>query len=175
MTAKREEHGPRQDKAAPALRSEAKGKAGPGPQRRGPSWKKAARRIMAEAQPETAATASRLPEPGTSAVTAADLTSAQPADPAPLPDGAIPPAEAPASAGGGGDAGPAASEGASPKYRQQSRREATSGQSVPKQQAFRQESRQAQPADKLRHGAGAAAQVSVPHGAASGEVRYGQR
>lgn len=97
--------------------------------------------MMAEAQPET----------GASAVTAADITSAQPADPAPLPDGAVPPAEAPASVGDGGDHGPAASEGTSPKYRQHSSREAASGQSVPKRRAFRQESGQARPANKLRH------------------------
>lgn len=144
MTAKREGRNPRQDKAAPALRSGARGKAEPESQRRGPSWKKTARRMMAEAQPEA----------GTSAVETAAPASAQPVEPAPLPDGTVPPAEAPASAGGGGDHGPAAPEVASPKYRQNSSREGTSGQSVPKRQALRQESGQARPADKLRHDSG---------------------
>ena len=54
MTPEREGRGPRQDKAGPVLRSEAKGKAETEPKRSGPSWKKTAARMRKEAQPETA-------------------------------------------------------------------------------------------------------------------------
>ena len=97
-----------------------------------------------EAQPETAGQTSAPDEPEAAASPSGDSSEV----PRPVETG--PPAEAPASDGGGVPA-PSVPVEDSPKYRQQSRREAASGQSVPKQQPFRQESKQARPADKLHH------------------------
>ena len=97
-----------------------------------------------EAQPETAGQTSAPDEPEAAASPSGDSSEV----PRPVETG--PPAEAPVPDGGGAPAPDVPVED-SPKYRQQSRREAASGQSVPKQQPFRQESRQARPADKLRH------------------------
>ena len=144
MTPEREGRGPRQDKAGPVLRSEAKGKAETEPKRSGPSWKKTATRMRKEAQPETADRTLAPDEP--EAVVSPPGDSLE----APRPVETAPPAESPVSDGGGAPAPDVPVEDG-PKYRQQSRREAASGQSVPKQQPFRQESKQARPADKLRH------------------------
>ena len=146
MTPEREGRGPRQDKAGPVLRSEAKGKAKAEtePKRSGPSWKKAAARMRKEAQPETAGRTLAPDEPETVASPPGDSLEA------PRPVETAPPAEAPVSDGGGAPAPDVPVEDG-PKYRQQSRREAASGQRVPKQQPFRQESKQARTADKLRH------------------------
>ena len=143
MTPEREGRGPRQDKADPTLRFD-NGKdkeVATASGRPAGAWKKAAARVRAEAQAETA-TAPDAPE------AAADL----PGDASefPWPGGTAPPVEAPVSDRGGDPVSGAPAED-SPKYRHQSKREAASGQSVPKQQVFRQESRQARPADKLRH------------------------
>ena len=134
----------RQDKTGPALRSEAKGKAETEPKRSGPSWKKTAARMRKEAQPETAGRTLAPDEP--EAVVSPPGDSLE----APRPVETAPTAESPVSDGGGAPAPDVPVEGG-PKYRQQSRREAASGQSVPKQQPFRQESKQARPADKLHH------------------------
>ena len=141
MTPEREGRGPRQDKAGPVLRSEAKGKAKAEaePKRSGPSWKKTAARMRKEAQPETVGRTSAPDEPETVVSPPGDSSEF------PRPVEIAPPAEAPVSDGDGVPA----EDG--PKYRQQSRREAASGQSVPKQQPFRQESKQTRPADKLHH------------------------
>ncbi|WP_279067955.1 C40 family peptidase [Intestinimonas butyriciproducens] len=144
MRPEREGRGPRQDKAAPALRSDAKDKAEAEPKRVGPSWKKTARRIMAEAQPETAAPAAMEPEsvlnvPGDSSEVPRPSDVVSPPAAAPAPD----------RSGVSGEDGP--------KYRRQSKREAASGQSVPKRQPLRQESRTDSPADKLHHDDGGGA------------------
>ena len=141
MTPEREGRGPRQDKAGPVLRSDAKGKAKAEaePKRSGPSWKKTAARMRKEAQPETVGRTSAPDEPETAVSPPGDSSEF------PRPVETAPPAEAPVSDGDGVPA----EDG--PKYRQQSRREAASGQSVPKQQPFRQESKQTRPADKLHH------------------------
>ena len=97
-----------------------------------------------EAQPETVGRTSAPDEPEAAASPSRDSSEV------PRPVETVPPAEAPVPDGSGAPA-PGVPVEASPKYRQQSRREAASGQSVPKQQPFRQESRQARPADKLRH------------------------
>ena len=160
MTPEREWRGPRQAKSGPALRSEAKGKAEAEPKRGGPSWKKAAARMKKEAQPETAGQTLAPDEPEAAASPLGDSSEVlRPAE-------TVPPAEAPVPDGGGAPA-PGVPVEDSPKYRQQSRREAASGQSVPKQQPFRQESRQARPADKLRHdedgaGGGSGGAASAP-------------
>ena len=139
MTPEREGRGPRQDKAGPVLRSDAKGKAETEPKRSGPSWKKTAARMRKEAQPETAGRTSAPDEPETVVSPPGDSSEF------PRPVEIAPPAESPVSDGDGVPA----EDG--PKYRQQSRREAASGQSVPKQHPFRQESKQTRPADKLHH------------------------
>ena len=144
MTPEREGRGPRQDKADPVLRSDAKGKAETEPKRSGPSWKKTAARMRKEAQPETAGRTLAPDEPGAVVSPPGDSLEA------PRPVETAPPAEAPVSDGGGAPAPDVPVEDG-PKYRQQSRREAASGQRVPKQQPFRQESKQARPADKLHH------------------------
>ena len=151
MTPEREGRGPRQDKTGPVLRSDAKGKGETEPKRSGLSWKKTAARMRKEVQPDTA-----VPAPKELADTTGDLgcgsveESSLPAGDIPHPAGIGSPVEAPVSDGGGAPAPDVPVEGG-PKYRQQSRREAASGQSVPKQQPFRQESKQDRPADKLRH------------------------
>ena len=162
MTPEREGRSPRQDKAGPALRSEAAGKAKAEPKRGGPSWKKTAARMRKEAQPETSGQTSAPDEPEAAASPSGDSSEV------PLPVETAPPAEAPAPDGGGVPA-PAVPVEDSPKYRQQSRREAASGQSVPKQQPFRQESRQARPADKLRHDGDGAGGSSSGGGASAPE------
>ena len=162
MTPEREGRGPRQDKAGPALRSEAAGKAKAEPKRGGPSWKKAAARMRKEAQPETSGQTSAPDEPETAASPSGDSSEI------PRPAETVPPAEAPVPDGGGAPA-PGVPVEDSPKYRQQSRREAASGQSVPKQQPFRQESRQARPADKLRHDGDGAGGSSSGGGASAPE------
>lgn len=129
MTAEREGRRVRQDRAEPALRSEVKGKVEAEPKQSGPSWKKTAARMRAEPRQETAE-----PSPG-GAERVSDVPGAS--SEVPRSDGAAPT--------------PAANTEDCPRYRQQSSREAASGQSVPKRQPFRQESRQARPADKLRH------------------------
>ena len=182
MTPEREGRGPRQDKAGPVLRSEAKGKAETEPKRSGPSWKKTAARMRKEAQPETA-----VPAPKELADTTGDLgcgsveESSLPAGDIPHPAGIGSPVEAPVPDGGGAPAPDVPVEDG-PKYRQRSRREAASGQSVPKQQPFRQESRQPRPADKLRHdgdgsdgGSGGAASPPEPEPLRKARLRMEQR
>lgn len=136
MTPEREGRGPRQDKAESALRFDGKGKEEPkAGGRPAGAWKKTSARIRAtEAQPETSTPAPNAP--GTSPVEEASR-----------------PAAADTTMEGGTGAAPA--EGASgqsvPKYRQRSHREDTAHQSS-FQGKYRQESQQARPADKLRHG-----------------------
>lgn len=175
MTPEREGRGPRQDKAGPVLRSEAKGKAETEPKRSGPSWKKTATRMRKEAQPETADRTLAPDEP--EAVVSPPGDSLE----APRPVETAPPAESPVSDGGGAPAPDVPVEDG-PKYRQQSRREAASGQSVPKQQPFRQESKQARPADKLRHdgddsdgGSGGATSPPEPEPLRKARLRMEQR
>ena len=143
MRPEREGRGPRQDRAGPALRFDGSKdqeeiKSGGRP---AGAWKKTAARMMAESQPETESPIRKDTE----------RVSDMPGDSSeiPRPAGSVSPVEAPASDGAGAAPDPSAVD--DPKYRQQSKREAVSGQSVPKHQPLRQESRQARPADKLRH------------------------
>ncbi len=124
MTAEREGRRVRQDRAEPALHFDGgqdKGTPKAGSRPAG-AWKKTAARMRMEPRQETAE-----PSPG----------DAERVSDAPGTGGAAPT--------------PAANAEDCPRYRQQSSREAASGQSVPKRQPFRQESGQARPADKLRH------------------------
>ena len=131
MTAEREGRRVRQDRAEPSLHFDGgpdKGTPKAGSRPAG-AWKKTAARMRAEPRQETAE-----PSPGD-----AERVSNAPGASLEVPrsDGAAPMTTA--------------DTGDCPRYRQQSSREAASGQSVPKRQPFRQESRQARPADKLRH------------------------
>lgn len=121
MTPEREGRGPRQDKAGPVLRSEAKGKAETEPKRSGPSWKKTAVRMRKEVQPDTA-----VPAPKELADTSGDFgcgsveESSLPAGDIPHPAGIGSPVEAPVPDGGGAPA-PDVPVADGPEYRQQSR------------------------------------------------------
>lgn len=161
MTPEREEpgRGPRQDKADPALRFEAKGKEEVKAGGRGQSWKKAAARMSQEQRPPEAEPVAPL-DPGLSTDNAGPATSENGA-----------PAKSVDFVGRGGatergDFGTLCPEGAErslcrrvPKYRQHSKRETREpGVSSEK---FRRDSRQARPADKLHRDGSAGPQPSA--------------
>lgn len=144
MTPEREElgRGPRQDKADPALRFEAKGKEEVKARGRSQSWKKAAARMSREQRPPEA-------EP------VAPLDPGPPADP-PMPEqtgAAYDPTGPELPLKDDPPEGPVTSGQSVPKYRQHSKWETREpGASSEK---FRRDSRQAQPADKLHRDGGA--------------------
>ena len=161
MTPERKGPGLRFDKGDEAKPTKAKG-------RPAGAWKKASARMVAESavQPEAA------PVREGAAPYVPDVPEASPAGEAPRPAGAdtgpeAPPADGePRQAEGGAapDTEPGGLGQNVPKYRQHSRAESASGQSVHRGK-FRQDSQQARPSDRLHHDEGGG---SGPAGPAAG-------
>ena len=155
MTPEREEpgRGPRQDKADPALRFEAKGKEEVKAGGRGQSWKKAAARMSREQRPPEAEPVAPL-DPGL----LTDPPTPEQTGAAYDPTGPELPLEDDPPKGPADNVRPVTSGQSVPKYRQHSKRE-TRGPGASSEK-FRRDSRQAQPADKLHRDGGAGPQSS---------------